>query len=490
MSVAGTDVRVEFALQKQKFLDDPFNPNQLTWYRYPAIQANIAPAQSFQPFQPEVGLGGLPIGKYKASAMFAGEMTLSPRLKGELPWLLLAALGKVTTTADTPVTGAYRHRFTFPTNVLDLPWCAVRRLLPGADGSTYGQYGYDGFITDLTLVASANGQITASMTMMMREPGSAHNPSWTSQNTTFAVETTIPLAQDGTLKLAGESFRTTSVSVSLRNQISGVQDEQTIGRLTAGDLTVLSRMAEVRFNVVYENGSILSRVFSGSPVGTTLAPDVFETLTGSSPAFEAVFNAQKNIVGTTPFSLALAANAVTWEITREPIAQANQLMNIEITGMVKVPVSGEYFWIDVFSDDTAFVKPAANVLTGITTPILYEDNWSAVTLDNAMVFTSGLTNLNGGRIRIEYLANGPADGVLAMTEGTIGTVDGTNDGTGGKPYWIALDADATPTAVQTALRTISFVSATHPVGWTTIRVTVEDGAGGVNRKDFHINTTA
>lgn len=76
-----------------------------------------------------------------------------------------------------------------------------------------------------------------------------------------------------------------------------------------------------------------------------------------------------------------------------------------------------------------------------------------------------------------------------MTVGAIGTVDTVQDGTAGKAYLVALDTDATPAAIQTALRTLAFedTSATPNLGWRTLKITINDGLGGIATRYYYIN---
>lgn len=490
MSVTGTSVEVGLAIQKQPYGDETYDITKQTWYKYRVLQADMSVQQNIQSYQPEVGGPGVPIGEYKGSIMFGGQFTLAPRLKDEFGWLLLAALGDVATTPNSPVTGAHKHLFKFAASPFSLPRVSGRIKIPDTKGGYYGQYGYDGFLTELNFGAAANGQITSSFTLIARDGGTAHTlTGWTNANATNPLVTTAPLAQNGSLKVLDETYRTVSLGVRLQNMTTGVQDEQTVGRLTAGDLTVLGRMAEIRFGVIYEDGKLLSRLIANSPVGTTISPEVFRTLTGGSSAFETYFESQDNAVGTTKYRMTIRANNVTWKLGRPPVAQANQLMTFELIGTVVEPVAGNYFEIEVINNTAAYALPVAPVLGGASAALQFNEADSALTIDNTMTFTSPLSNLNGGTLRAEIISNNSATTEITMTVGTIGTVDGTEDGTAGKAYLVALDTDATPAAIQTAIRTLAFedTSGTPNLGWRTLKITINDGLGGIATRYYYIN---
>lgn len=491
MSVAGTGVIFSLAFQKQAIMDDTFTVSEHVFYKYPTSQVELSPQQNIQMFQAEVDGKGLPKGEYKSGLAFAGGVTLTPRAKGELAWLFLAALGNIATTADTPVTGAHKHIFKFNSDVFSLPWVAARRWLPGVDAaSAYGEYGWDGKVAELNFVIPATGQMVVSLNILARKVGQDHAPAWSYSNSTFPAITTSPLTNNGYIKLAGESFPVLQCSGRLMNQLSSMQDEQNVGSLYMGDVTVLSRMASVTMTINYKSGSILGRMLTNSSVDDTISPEVFKTITGTSPAFEAKFSSTDMIVGSTPHSIAIRGNAVTWKISKPPVAQAGQLMTVELTGTMVEPASGEYFEVEIINDTTAYTAPVAPTLTGATTQLAYADPWSALTIDNTLTFTSPLANLNGGTIRITTLYNGTATTDWTMTHGTIGTPDITYDGQNGVDYLIALDTDATPAAIQTALRTIAVVDSAHPVGIRRIKITVTDALGGIARYEREIKTTA
>jgi len=487
MSATGTNGIVSIAPQKQQFGKNAYDLTLHEWSKIPVTQADMGPQKSVQMFAPEVNGLGVPQGFYTDAVAFGGQVALTPRAGGVLGWLLHAFMGNCVTTADTPVTGAHRHQFRYAADALASPWLSVRRFVPGATTAKgYGEFGYDCKIGSMNFVIPAKGQMAMSAEIIGTRTGNEQTPSaWAYQNANFDAISTSPLSANGSLRIAGETYRVNGLNVKAQNMFSSVQDEQSIGDLYAGDLTLLARQVEVTLSVIYTDGGILAQFLSGSRVGEGVSPEVFQTITGSSPAFEATFDSPAKVVGSTPFSLRLRGNSIVWRVTRPPTLQANQLMTLELTGTFVSPTSGQYFEIEVINGTTSYAWPVAPAIAGVVTLVNYATPYSAVTIDNTLTFTSPMANLNGGVITVSNLYNSTATTTLGITEGTIGIKSG---GATGTPLVVALDTDATPAAIQTALRTITLVDSSPVVGVRGVRVTVTDGDAGVTEFDYHVQT--
>lgn len=90
----------------------------------------------------------------------------------------------------------------------------------------------------------------------------------------------------------------------------------------------------------------------------------------------------------------------------------------------------------------------------------------------------------GDRLRLRHQGTGPGEvGVVGTTVSYEGTAIGTwTGGDGATPLHLFLDATATPTAVQAALRVLTFenVSANPSAADRTLQVLLDDGDGGVS----------
>src|SRR5512134_2998749 len=107
-----------------------------SWYRYKTLAANLGPIINEQMSRPEMGGSNNPTGMYLSSAGYGGSVSLQPRLEGDFGWILLAAIGGASFTADQPGTGINRHVFSQALNATGgskfLPFIGSRRYIPGA----------------------------------------------------------------------------------------------------------------------------------------------------------------------------------------------------------------------------------------------------------------------------------------------------------------------------------------------------------------------
>jgi len=138
------------------------------------------------------------------------------------------------------------------------------------------------------------------------------------------------------------------------------------------------------------------------------------------------------------------------------------------------------------SPTLAYAEPAG--LGSASTLVAIDSGFTVTDPDN--------TTLNGGFLRIQITSNGLAEDVLGVIHSgsgagqigvsgatvsyagtTIGTIDGTDDGSSGKALKIALNSAATPTVVQALSRAIGYrnTSDTPSIATRTVSFTVDDG---------------
>lgn len=141
----------------------------------------------------------LPGGHYKTGLMFAGTVTMIPRLENRIAYLLEAAIGDISTvgadqTIDQKIaasgsnTGVHVHQFLYLYDATgagtnwQLPYLTTHRFLPSQSDSTdVGEISQDACVSLLQLNAGAGGIASANVGMVGRGfDGTIWdlNPSW------------------------------------------------------------------------------------------------------------------------------------------------------------------------------------------------------------------------------------------------------------------------------------------------------------------------
>jgi len=172
------------------------NTTDNQFYYYVARDLAFGPMKNQAALPPEIGGRALPSGMFVAGAWGAGGISLIPRLDNRFGWLLLAAMGDVSTVSDTTIAhylaggsgadaGINTHIFRFySSDQFFIPYLTLRRLLPHPT-STYelGEILQDARVAALTVTGAAAAPVTADLDVMARLYQSDYdfdfNPGWT-----------------------------------------------------------------------------------------------------------------------------------------------------------------------------------------------------------------------------------------------------------------------------------------------------------------------
>jgi hypothetical protein len=176
-----------------------------------------------------------------------------------------------------------------------------------------------------------------------------------------------------------------------------------------------------------------------------------------------------------------------------PVANASGTVVLTITSS-----DGSTSDVDTINIVVTAVNDAPSVNLGTTST--FTENGSAVLIASAASLTDvDSSNFNGGSLKVEITSNGNAtdqldvknigsnsgqisiSGTRISFAGTqIGTLDGTRQGADGDYLLIALNSNATPTAVQALVRAITFSNTSeNPSSQArTVTFTVNDNDGG------------
>jgi hypothetical protein len=203
---------------------------------YPFTDLSLAPLKNTDVLPPEIGGVALPTGEYTTGIWAEGPVSLIPRLDNRIGWLLLAAMGEVSTVANQKIedlaiigggggatSGVNSHIFSVSSSdQYFIPWLTSRRLLPHTTAAErIGEVFQDGRVAALTLAAATASPITADLTMLARVKQSNYvfeiNPGWTA--TYDDLDDFAVASCDGHFQVAGTEMKVTAVAFNLVNQL-------------------------------------------------------------------------------------------------------------------------------------------------------------------------------------------------------------------------------------------------------------------------------
>jgi Phage tail tube protein len=288
---------------------------------------------------------------YKNGAFVSGSANIFARMQGSIGHLLLAAAGAKAATAGTG-TAATRTRFyTDPNDESTLRWLAFRKYTPasgGTDGIT--EYLYDAKVNAVTLNIPAVGPTGMAFSFLGRKTLSADNESAT--GTTYEGGEGLGQSCNGTISLpgftaaigGGWSGKFTSAQIVLANNLSQPQQEMIIGAYHPDDFTTLSRAASVQLVYKWEDADLYKEILYGGAAGAwspVIPTSAVSIKTASS----------NDITGkTVPYSMEFVASSVDWTISKPTLA-GNNLLMVQLTGLVKGTVNSTPTWyIDLVND--------------------------------------------------------------------------------------------------------------------------------------------
>jgi len=339
-----------------------FNRNQLTWWRLRTREVDYGESQMQETIPLEVGGTMTPTGAYKSGVAVAGGAQIMPRLQDSIGVLLLAALGKATTT--NPSTGVGQHVFTFQTNEANMPWIAARKMIPGRD-NVYGQgvIGFDNKVNLLRTTVAATAPVEMMMQLMGRVPEYDNHPEVWAGNS-FEDFRSIPLACKGTFSLptvAGlpNPLPVTQVIVEMSNVTTTPREEMVVGSYFMDDVVTRTRALTLRFSYKWKDANLANYLFGNQLKATAWTPTPFITATsGSNYAVDLEVESPFSITNTTtPYSLRIRANQVFWQPL--PIRlRAGDIVMLEIIGTVLYDAAGYCEFILINGNTTGYTVPS------------------------------------------------------------------------------------------------------------------------------------
>lgn len=290
---------------------------------YPLTDLGLAVIKGQDALPPEIGGKALPTGLFPTGAWVAGSVSMIPRLDDRLGWLLYAAMGDVSTVADTAAenlailggthgldAGVNSHLFWFRSdNQYFVPWLTIRRLLPHTTTSkSVGETYEDGHVAGLTITAGSAAPVRADISMLARVKQTSsvfdYDPGWSAATFDdfwkFAVTSC-----DGHFKVNDVSFDATAVSVSIGNNLLPPQQTLRIGSMHPKDFPNLSRIATVSVTFLVSDWDFYVSTFVGSAVSDT---DSDVACTVYRADMDVMLASQQAITGTEPYRIRIVSN--------------------------------------------------------------------------------------------------------------------------------------------------------------------------------------
>jgi len=333
-----------------------------TFYRYKAMRAALGAVEDNRTAQLEIGGVPYPTGAYKAGAFFGGEAVLQPRLEGDIGWLLYAACGDVSTTADCPEAGLYTHIFRPDSTATSaIKWLSARLMTPGAtSGDNLGSIGLDCRIPQLRLVVPQNDVVTAMLTVLGRVPSwanaaTANAWSWADDYEDFD---SVPISVKGYFKVPNDTeIPALGVDIALANVLTQPQREMIVGAYHPDDLAVVTRNMTISFVHKYPDPAryLASAANEDDPFAAAMpwSPVV------NTQSCELRVESPGDVSGmSNPYSLTLKATKVSWVPDGPPVLTAGDMLQVRYVGTVLEPDSGDYFQLLLVNEVSSYTWPS------------------------------------------------------------------------------------------------------------------------------------
>lgn len=340
-----------------------FPMSSLSWVRMRAVEVSYGEMQMQDVLPLEVGGNITPTGAYKQGIAVGGGATVMPRLEGSIGHLLLAALGSSTTVVNN---GVGVHTFTFGQNEIDIPWLAVRRMIPGRDSVFgHGVIGMDNKLNMLRTTVQATAPIQMEAQFIGRVPIASHHPEvW--EGASFEDFESIPLACKGSFKLPeipgmpSRNLPVTAVVVELANATTGPREEMIVGSYYLDDVVPLTRALTFTATYKWQDPALYNLLLTSSATGKDWNPQPFITqTTNGEPAIELIVESPYSIPGTsTPYSLRIIANKVFWQQQGNVVLRPGQIVMMQLVGTVLYDSGGYCRFILTNGRTTPYTIPS------------------------------------------------------------------------------------------------------------------------------------
>lgn len=255
------------------------------------------------------------------------------------------------------------HVFRFnPDDHTDIPWHTFRAVIPGKTSSEWlGVEGRDVRITQFGITVPQNGIVTARVDALGRIPRTVKNPynnageNWDDGWRAFDSYTSVPVSSvlEGGIYIPGwtaEEAKLTAFGFTVANNLTTPQQEMVIGSYYPDDFTPLSRAVSIRATVKWNNPDLYLQIANGDVDSTDWSSIVF-----TSPVYAML--ASPNPLSSsnpTPANMRFYAQNVMLQAAQPPTMAAGELVQMQLTGTVLEPASGDYVDVRLTNNEAAY----------------------------------------------------------------------------------------------------------------------------------------
>jgi len=249
-----------------------------------------------------------------------------------LGWLLLAAMGDVSTVANTEAddlaifsgvhgadTGVYSHIFQFKsTDQFFIPWLTIRRKLPHTTSTeVVGETFQDGRIAGWTLTAASGAPVMMDIDLVARMKQAAsmfdYAPAWATA-TFDDFDKFGSTSCSGTFQIGSTTFNVIAISVAGANALLPPGQSIPIGSIHPLDFPNLGRTITVTATMLVDDWDLYVSTF----VGTASTTDADATCTVYKADLNVELASDVMITGVYPYKIKIASNPfednVAWAV--------------------------------------------------------------------------------------------------------------------------------------------------------------------------------
>jgi len=316
------------------------------WYKHKAVQVETGAQQEVRQFPQEVGGGFHPTGAYKRMGFAAGQVIMHPRLQDVIGWLLYAAVGDLSTIADTPEASMYRHQYTPPADFCDMPWLSVRKEIPaGCDVGTenLGEILKDCRVSGLRFAVEAGGLAQCAATFVGREPSLSETgvDTWTWTNAAYEDKEGVPTAAaSDQVTVGGTTMVATNIVIDIQNQFTTPDEELIIGSYYPDDMILQQQTMQVRWTYKWNDPDLYKSIVTGA--NTESGGDIDWSPTVHTSAFLSKFKTPGNATGmSNPWAIEFYAPEMVWQAAGSPRLVGGGWLSLEYQGIAQEPTSGD-----------------------------------------------------------------------------------------------------------------------------------------------------
>lgn len=349
----------------------------VTFYWYPLVNCDFGPLEGQDNLPFEIGGSALQRGRFKTGIVFGGNIDMVPRLDDRFGWLLEAAMGDVSTTADTTIAtmvaggvpggdvGVHAHEFFFNSaDEFDIPYLTVHKLLPhNVAASQVGEVAEDCRVTGLTITAAPAAVATARVSMLGRATAGTvwdYNPAWVA---TYDTDNTfVTTSCTGTVQFEfGDpavltTFKTGALTMTLANNVLPPAASRYIGSGHPIDFPVLSRTFTIVTTCFCESYDLYVETFGGAGAG---GADTGWSCTPASGDFDVTLQSAAMITGATPYMMRVRTTGANVNFMARPIVlMPNQPVVFQLVGQVQKPTTGNAVVVWLQNDTANYTWPA------------------------------------------------------------------------------------------------------------------------------------